>query len=176
MTKTTHIAIDLDVHQAIEQRRSDFDQTPNDILRTVFGLHPHPAVPEPRPSGPTRPTGNSRRTGRYAFTLLGKRVEAGSQKEAYLLCIAQFADLDADFLPRLSKRATRARRLVARNPEDLYVKNPTLREKHATPLRVNGEPWWVDTNLSRSACEKRIETMCEVAGLQFGKDLVLEFD
>ena len=174
MTKTTHIAIDLDVHQAIEQRRSDFDQTPNDILRIVFGLPPHP--PPTLGAEPIRRRGNRRRTGRYAFTLLGKRVEAGSQTEAYLSCIAQFADLDKHFLPRLAQRATQARRLIARNPQDLYIRSQELYRDHATPLAINGETWWIDTNLGRSACEKRIETMCEVAGLQFGKDLVLEFD
>ena len=176
MTKTTQIAIDLDVHQAIEQRRSDFDQTPNDILRTVFGLPPHRAVQTPRDPGPTRRQSNGRRTGRCAFTLFGKRVESGSRKDAHLACIEQLADLDDSFLPRLAQRATQARRLIARNPQDLYIRSPELYRDHAAPLAVNGETWWIDTSLSGPACEKRIETMCEVAGLQFGKDLVLEFD
>lgn len=34
--------------------------------------------------------------------------------------------------------------------------------------------WWVDTNLSQSQCESRLETACDIAGIKFGNDLVLD--
>ena len=36
------IDIDIDVNRYIEQRRTSFGQTPNDILRQLFGLHTDP--------------------------------------------------------------------------------------------------------------------------------------
>ena len=168
MLQTTKIAIDLDVHRAIENRRTDFDQSHNAILRNILGL----PSDSPEMVGPDR---RQRRTGAYAFVLLGDRVEAGSLKEAYTNCLRKLGELDPQFFERLSRVTTRSRRVVARNPTDLYLKKPALAEKFAAPLTG---PWWVDTNLSRPQCEQRLRMACEVVGIQFGRDdgdLILEF-
>ena len=166
--QTTKIALDLDVHRAIENRRTSFDQSPNAILREILGMSS--AEPEL-----VRPDRAPRRTGTYAFTLLGNRTAAGSLKEAYTRCLQKLGELDPGFFERLSRVTTRSRRIVARSPADLYLRKPELAEKFAA--RLTG-PWWVDTNLSRSQCEQRLMTACEVAELRFGGDdgdLVLEF-
>ena len=168
MTHTSKIAIDLDVHRAIENRRTSFDQNHNAILRDILGL-------SSAPSERMRPARTLRRTGTYVFTLRGERVVAGSLKEAYTKCLLKLGELDSQFYDRLSEQATRSRKIIAKNPTDLYAKKPGLAEKHAHRL---AGPWWVDTNLSRPQCEKRLRMACEVAGLQFGGeqgDLILEF-
>ena len=164
---TRAIEIDLQVHRAIEARRTAFTQTENDILREVFN------IPEFSPSPlPSNPAESPRRTGRYAFELLGERVEERSLKAAYMNCLRRLANLEPQILERLAGKPTRARRIVARKATDLYLRKPELAEKFAARLT---DQWWVDTNLSRQQCENRLRTACEVAGLKFGSDLVLDF-
>ena len=168
-SQTTTIEIDIDVHRAIEARRTDFGQSKNDILREeVFGMRPVPSEPaEARVSIP-----RTRRTGEYAFNLHGKSTEAGSLKGAYLGCLRALAELQPGFLEELGKLSTRARRIVAREPRDLFLKKPELAAKFAEPLCGD---WWADTNLSRQQCERRLKSACDVAQIIFGQDLVLEF-
>ena len=169
--QTTNIKIDIEVHRAIENQRTTFGQSPNDILREVFKL-PEPEVAA-KTLGPimTAPT-SRRRTGTYVFVVSEKRVENDSLKAAYVNCLRTMAKHVPQFLERLSKEKTRARRIIAQKPEDLYLRSPELAEQHALPLE-NG--WWVDTNLSQSQVEQRLKTACGVAGLQFGSDLELDF-
>ena len=169
MLVTKTIKIDIEVHRAIESRRQSFTQSENDILREVFGIpREPPQSPSKRPHR-RPPRGIS---GRYAFVLLGERVKEDSLKAAYMDCLRRLAELDPQVLERLSEETTKARRIVARRPEDLYLKNPKLAEKFAVQLT---DQWWVDTNLSRSQCEQRLKTVCEVTGIGFGSDLVLDF-
>ena len=168
MVKTTRIAIDLDVHRAIENSRTSFDQSHNAILREILDLPSSP--PEMVP-----PDRGRRRTGTYEFVLLGDKFEAASLKEAYTSCLRKLAERDPGFLERLSRLDTGRRRIVATKPADLYLRRPDLAEKHAR--RLTGR-WWIDTNLSRPQCERRLRMACEAAGLQFGGDdgdLILEF-
>ena len=167
MPVTKTIAIDIEVHRAIESRRQSFAQSENDILREVFGILPQPPSPPKRPRRPGRVI-----SGRYAFVLLEERVEEDSLKAAYMSCLRELATLDPQLLERLSEKKTKARRIVARKPEDLYLKTPKLAEKHAEQLM---DQWWVDTNLSQPQCESRLEVACHVAGITFGSDLVLDF-
>ena len=192
MSEFTPIKIDIDVYRAIEAKRTGFDQEHNDILREVFdlGTKPHdPVAPLLHDAvgtqqqagtaggmGPggavdhTPPTGN-RRTGLFTVELRGKSFDAHNLREAYMLCLRLLSDLDPSFLDELSRRQTRARRIVARRKEDLYKNNPRLAAKFAMQLSVD---WWVDTNLSRGQCEVRLRAACEVAGVGFGSDLKLK--
>lgn len=167
-SQTTTIEIDIDVHRAIEARRTDFGQSRNDILREVFGMRSGLTEPAEAPASIAR----TRRTGQYAFTLHGKRTEAGSLKEAYLGCLRALAQLQPAFLEKLGTRSTRARRVVAREPKALFLKKPELAEKFAAPLCPD---WWADTNLSRPQCEHRLNLACDVAQIAYGQDLVVEF-
>lgn len=162
-SQTTTVKIDIDVHRAIEARRVTFDQSPNDILRKVFGL----------PDAAPDPSESTRRTGRFPYTLLGEKTEGTSLKEVYMSCLRKLAARDPRFLKRLSKAATRGRRIVARTPDALYISTPELSRKNLHS-RLTGE-WWVDTNLSRPMYARRLEIACEVAGLRYGVDLVLDF-
>ena len=162
MTQMNAIAIDIDVHRAIEARRTDFGQSHNEILREVFNLTNSQSSTDP----------SRRRTGTYAYELLGERVEEGSLQAAYMSCLVNIAKRESGFLERLSAVSTKSRRIVARDPEKLYLKRPELAEKYARSLR---DGWWVDINLSRQQCEQRLKIVCDVAGLQWERDLVLDF-
>ena len=173
MPQTTEIRIDIEVHRAIEVRRTTFSQSPNDILRATFGL---PTVSEiqalpPVSLGPPRAGSKSRRTGAHKLELLGEKIVEGSLKAAYKSCLRRLAELDARFLQRLSERPTRSRRLVARDRRELYLNKPELADDYAEQL---ADGWWVDINLSRQQVEQRLKTACEVASLEFGVDLVLD--
>ena len=87
-------------------------------------------------------------------------------------CLLNIAKHKSGFLEQLSTKSTKSRRIVARDPEKLYLKRPGLSEKYARAL-LDG--WWVDINLSRLQCEQRLRTACDVAGLKFDRDLVLNF-
>ena len=87
-------------------------------------------------------------------------------------CLRRLAELDPQILERLFEKPTKARRIVARRPEDLYLKTPRLAKEHAARLT---DQWWVDTNLSRPQCVQRLKTACEVAGIEIGNELVLDF-
>lgn len=168
MDEFTKIDIDIEVHKAIEAQRATFGQLPNDILREVLGLETNGQRTEPSHTGPTR----TRRTGVFAFELLGEREEYASLKDAYLGCLRKLADLDSEFLDGLGGETTPARRIVARKKKDLYMRSPGLAGDFAERL-CSG--WWVDTNLSRQQCEKRLEVACDVAGIKLGTDLILDF-
>ncbi len=167
MKRTTTIDIDFDVHRAIEANRTGFEQTPNDILRGLLGAGAAHAEVHA-----DRHTKRARRTGKFRIQLLGDVIEADSLKGAYLACLRALSDVDPEFLDRLTTKATRSRRIVARHKRDLYLRSPELALDFAE-LLCKG--WWVDTNLSRLQCEKRLEVACQVAGIEYGHDLVPEF-
>ena len=162
MARMKAIEIDIDVHRAIEARRTDFGQSHNDILRETFNLT----------NGHSSADLSRRRTGTYAYELLGERVEEGSLQAAYMSCLVDISKRKSGFLEQLSAESTKSRRIVARDPEKLYLKTPELSGKYARPLE-NG--WWVDINLSRQQCEQRLKIACDVAGLKWGRDLILDF-
>jgi N-acetylglucosamine-6-sulfatase len=54
--------------------------------------------------------------------------------------------------------------------EELYPESPHLSD-NAYEVRPG---WWVDTHASKSGIETRIKMACEVAGVKYGKDLVVD--
>lgn len=177
---TTNVKIDIEVNRAIEARRATFDQSTNDILRETFNL-PRVKIDSREKDGsgseyappiPTRRIVRTRRTGTYSFTLLGKSFQNASLREAYKRCLLELSKRDSGFLDRLAERRTSARRLVARDPRGLFLKSPKLADEFAD--RLTG-PWWFDVNLNQPQVESRLKISCDVAGLQFGDDLRLDF-
>ena len=164
---TTSIDIDIDVHRAIEARRTGFQQTQNDILRDVLGVNDGSPSLVHRPERPLR----TRQTGSFRIEFLGDRFEERSLKDAYIRCLTLLSRRTPGFLEQLSQKSTRSRRIVARLKQDLYLNKPSLAEKFAMPLC---DGWWVDTNLSGQQCDSRLEMACEVAGIRFGSDLKLQ--
>lgn len=171
---TSTIEIDLEIHRELERRRTSFEQTQADILRQALGLSgtgeaavtAAPSVREP----PSRGARLSRVTGRFEVKVLDKSAAARSLKEAYLTCLRMLAAYRPGLLDALSKQRTRSRRIVARDPAKLYLNRPALAEDYAEKL---DDDWWVDINLSRPQIELRLNLACDLAGLDFGKDVVI---
>ncbi|MHA1164530.1 MAG: hypothetical protein ACTSP0_02980, partial [Alphaproteobacteria bacterium] len=79
------------------------------------------------------------------------------------------SERDSSFLDRLSQHVIKNRRVVARNPQDLYLNSPHLAEKFAFELT---DGWYFDGNLSLIQLQLRLELACDVAGISFEQDLI----
>lgn len=79
---------------------------------------------------------------------------------------------DAGFYEKLEPDLKgRTRQYLARDKHALYPDNPKLVETQSTPLS-NG--WWLGTNSSNALKRDQIQIACKVAGIKFGKDLIVK--
>lgn len=114
----------------------------------------------------------SSRSGR--LVLLGKAHSYHNAKDAMVIVLRELAMADASFLERCSQHPDaqgRKRRYIARTPEELYPDREDLREMRES---LPGE-WFVATNLNNVLKKNIIRLAAEVAGLKFGKDVIVEF-
>ncbi|MCF8879635.1 hypothetical protein L5876_07405 [Hyphobacterium sp. SN044] len=171
---TRVIEIDLETHQLIEAQRQTLEEKQLDIIKRALRAAAREALSSgtgsPRPNGPAR----ERRTGNYPVFLDGRRWLAGSQKAAYKQALIWLAERDPSLLPRLSREMAGARRIVARSHAALYPRKPGLAATLVPEILCDG--WYVDLNLSKDQKVKRLMTACALAGLEYGKDVVVEFD
>ena len=80
---------------------------------------------------------------------------------------------DPKFLDRFAGvKHGKKRRYVARRREDLYPDRPDL-SKYAERL---SDEYWIGTNFANREKRRMLEVACEVAGIQFGKDLTIDFE
>ena len=88
--------------------------------------------------------------------------------------LRELAKADSSFLSRCSRHPAfqgRTRRRVAQRAIDLYPDRPDLVEKH----EVLPGGWVVGTNLNNDAKMKIIQGAAEVAGITFGRDVIVDF-
>jgi hypothetical protein len=88
--------------------------------------------------------------------------------------LRELAQKDPTFLERCSQHPDaqgRKRRYIARTPEELYPDREDLREMRE---QLPGG-WLVATNLNNVLKKTVIRLAAEVAGLSFGKDVVIGF-
>jgi hypothetical protein len=105
--------------------------------------------------------------------VLGASMPYQNAKEAMVIVLRTLASSDTGFLERLSRHpkiAGRTRRYVARSSEELYPEREDLRE---FAERLPGD-WLVATNLNNLLKGTIIRAACEVAGLAFGRDVVVD--
>lgn len=167
-----NIAVDLQVYKAIEAKRVSFNQSHNDILKQWVSHAPLVGSSDTLKNTPTSQFTRKRVTGSYDFVLLGQAYHTPSLKEAYLKCLRLLSERFPTLLTSLSKVKYTNRRIISRDPLDLYLKSPHLAEKHAEKLTGD---WWIDLNLNQRQVELRLDTACQNAGLKFGSDLQLDF-
>ena len=119
-----------------------------------------------------QPNGRSEKTEKLmGFVLNGEEHPATNGKETLLELLEHLHGLDSGFLKKLSthpKNTTKKRQFMSKNRDDLYTKEF---QDHAYTQISAG--WWVGTNLSTEAIERKIRIACEVAGIEFGADLIL---
>lgn len=131
-----------------------------------------PAIPVGQRPAPQRAAGESSRSGH--LILCGRTHPYSNAKDAMVIVLRELAKADPSFLERCSQHPDaqgRKRRYIARTPEELYPDREDLREMRE-PLP--GE-WLVATNLNNVLKKTIIRLAAEVAGLTFGKDVVVEF-
>jgi hypothetical protein len=147
-------------------------QTPQEPLGRVVTRHLPAAAGAKRPPGDRAATSVAKpiACGIYHVDLLGERISAFTLADLLRKVLLCLAGLDDQFLSRLSKRSTGARHVVAREPEQLYP--------FACHMKQHGrrlcEGWWFDPNISRTQLVQRLRIICEVAGLTYGPDLVMQ--
>lgn len=119
-----------------------------------------------------QPNGRSEKTEKLmGFVLNGEEHPATNGKETLLELLEHLHGLDSGFLKKLSthpRNTTKKRQFMSKNRDDLYTKEF---QDHAYTQISAG--WWVGTNLSTEAIERKIRIACEVAGIEFGADLIL---
>lgn len=119
----------------------------------------------------TRKTTESSRSGK--LVLLGKPYPYDNAKDAMVIVLRELAKSDQSFLDKCSQHPDaqgRKRRYIAQTPEELYPDREDLREmREALP-----GGWFVATNLNIVLKKTIIRLAAEVAGLSFGKDVVVE--
>jgi predicted type IV restriction endonuclease len=124
------------------------------------------------PSGNFRPPPEAARRGN--LILSGSIYPYANAKDAMVTVLRELAKSDSAFLERCSQHQDaqgRKRRYLARNPGELYPDRPDLQEyNEALP-----GGWFVATNLNKLLKKTIIRLAAEVAGLSFGKDVVVDF-
>ena len=106
--------------------------------------------------------------------LFGKRFAYGSAKEAMVIILSELAKADSTFLQRCSRHPAfrgRTRRYIAQRAADLYPDRPDISRKHD----VLPGGWVVGTNLNNQLKMKIIKGAAEVAGITFGRDVIVDF-
>jgi hypothetical protein len=128
----------------------------------------------PRTGGPRSvvAAASSARAGK--LILRGKTYPYHNAKDAMVIVLRELAKGDPAFLERCSQHPDaqgRKRRYIARTPEELYPDREDLRDmREALP-----GGWLVATNLNNILKKTIIKLATEVAGLAFGKDVIVEF-
>ncbi len=124
------------------------------------------------PRTPMRPASESARSGE--LVILGKAYPYHNAKEALAIVLRELAKTDDSFLERCSRHPDaqgRTRRYIARTPEELYPDREDFRGMRES---LPGG-WFVATHMNNVLKKTIIRLAAEVAGLKFGKDVVVEF-
>lgn len=156
----------------------------NDVAEFLAVLGKPVIVQDARSSIPEKPNfvaqgfarqGAAEETTRSGRLLLrGKAYSYTSAKDAMVIVLRELARDDPSFLERCSRHPDaqgRKRRYIARTPEELYPDREDLRDMRES---LPGG-WLVATNLNNVLKKAIIKLATQVAGLTFGKDVVVEF-
>ena len=129
-----------------------------------------PVRKKPRQLAQPDPTTDAARS--TGYELYGQRRRARNARDVLIQVFREFAEREPDFLERFAAlpKHGRKRRYLARTREELYPGSPHLVD-NAYEVRPG---WWVDLHASRAGIETRIRMACGVAGVKYGKDLLVD--
>ena len=105
--------------------------------------------------------------------VLGKEIPYKNAKEAMVFVFSELARRDPAFLEHCSRDKAfhgRTRHYIARRIEDLYLESPHLQGAHE---ELPGK-WFVGTHLSNQGKMGLIKAATRVAGLTFGRDVIVD--
>lgn len=109
----------------------------------------------------------SRNTGVYLLEVRGKTTEHGRQRDVLAEGLKAIEELRPGTLAKLSAVKSRTRRIVARDPSELFDK-AHLAEKHVSKLM---DGWYYGTNNSAQETNRWLREGARLADLQWGKDI-----
>lgn len=125
---------------------------------------------KPKVKPPTK-SPSVKTSGMPSYTYQGRTETFRSGAKLLGAVFSMFASMDPAFCERYSESYSgRIRKYVARTKEELHPGKPELQN---SALALPGG-WWVATHSSNTEKIKRIKQACHVAGVEFGKDLVVE--
>ena len=148
---------------------SQFIQTKGDPQPGSEGGNHIPPSETPVSDPPSTPpsTGPPKERG---FYYLGKFYPAKFAWQVIREILMTFAQQNTDFLERFgAMKHGSKRRFIAKSAIDLYPGRPDL--AHYSVELVQG--WWMGTHYGRLDFEKKAKLACEVANVEFGKDLIV---
>jgi hypothetical protein len=108
----------------------------------------------------------SRRGGEYWFEMRGRRTDCHSLKELLASALIGIEKAVPGTLEKLTHVKPRSRRIVARDPKDLFEK-PHLARDYAEKL---ADGWFYGTNNSANETSAWLQRACAHAGLRWGED------
>lgn len=116
----------------------------------------------------TKPLGSRK----VSFEFLGQKYKEQDAISALIFVLQNLAKRNSGFLDRFAKQAPgRTRNHIAKTRSEVYPGKPEL-ETYTTEI-VPG--WWLGTNISNRDKDRLAKIACDVCGLKFGKDLIIEF-
>lgn len=107
---------------------------------------------------------------KYRYDFLGEEGTANTLGDLLVDILRSFADLDAEFLEKFSEGQGRVRRFLARNPKAIYPGREDL-SNYSAEVCLG---WWVGTNYSRVDVRRLLHSACQVAGLTWEVDLLVD--
>lgn len=134
------------------------------FLRDTGTERPPAPIPRPAPAPRPAPTPTPSQ-GNASFTLGGTTRSFRTNAELLAAVFSDLAQRDAAFLERFAATQS-GRKRVSRAPDDL---DPGRRKAHA---RLPGG-WWIDAGMPDKG--RLIKKACQMAGVEFGRDLVVHF-
>ena len=142
------------------------------IVEAQRGIQAQPTNSMSPRTTPNSKTNESSRSGK--LVILGKAHNYQNAKDAMVIIFRELGKTDPSFLERCSQHPDvqgRKRRYIARTAVELYPDREDLRDMR----EVLPGGWLVATNLNNVLKKSLIRLAAEVAGLKFGKDVVVEF-
>jgi len=146
--------------------KSLFPQS-SDLITSPRTMRQPEATPEQktafRDSGQyVQPAGSQK----YQCELLGTIVTGATLPEVFASVVDLTYDLDPAVLEKLSEmRPSSARNYISRDKTKVHFRSPYLK----TLCTKSG--WWISGNISQSQLISALNKLCNVAGLEYGKDL-----
>ena len=169
MSGLQSVAISLATYKAIEAQRLSFTESHDAIIRRALAertskrrLAVTHALATARGAG--------RRRGKTSVTLFGRSQPVLNLKDAYLVILTALVRHKAELFTLLAVEGSERRRWIAPRPEALFLTSPHLASDHAHQIAPN---WYVDTNVSRAQIHGRLTVACRLAGLSYGREVVI---
>jgi len=111
-------------------------------------------------------------TGKYTIQIEESVISENTLGGLLVSCLKEMHKKDPEFLPKLSRKGGRIRRIVAQDPSLLFHNRPDLSKSSSKEI-VDG--WWVGTNISNDNTKSILRQVCDVAGLSYGDDMKILF-